>query len=318
MSLVSAGCAGSTSTADPGGGTDDEPFPERGLTIVSTSSAGAPIDLLAREIAAAVEPQLEQDVTVLNQPGGSGLVGMAAVAQAPADGYTLLIEATGVTSVTQLPSSPVSWEDFVPVARLELDPFVLFVNPDRGRESLQDLVDEAAASDVPLTIGGFAIGSPHHIRAVMFSEQAEIDMEWVSYDIGSDAMTALLGGNVDAVVSNASQIAKFGDEVLPLAHSAEKPLPGAPDVPSFADSGFEKLEGYHWRGILAKKGTPEPVLDRLHQAFSEAATSDRFLAHLDTTGNLDGTMPREEFVELYEGQAETDRAVLAEIGLLDD
>lgn len=291
-------------------------FPEKPIKINVGSAAGAPIDIMSRQFAEIAQEYIGQTISVENRPGGSTQVAMAYTLSQPADGYELQAEASSLTTVLQTRDAELSYEEFVPIVRLELDPFALYVHPESGLETIDDFINKVKESEGELKVGGYGTGSPHHITAMQLAQSNDIEFKWVAYNSGSDAITDLIGGSLDAVMSNGSQMVRYEDQIVMLGHTAEEPLPKFPDVPSFQDQGHDIVK-YHWRGLLAKKGTPQEVIDVLVDAFTEAQNSPEWEEYLDNVGNLNGYMPQPEFETFIHKQAEIDLKVLQELGLAD-
>ncbi|BCJ87700.1 tripartite tricarboxylate transporter substrate binding protein [Effusibacillus dendaii] len=290
-------------------------FPNKPISIVLPSSAGAPIDVMARKLAEVASKYLNNvPINIVNKTGGSGMVAMAYTQSQPANGYTLHGEATGITSVLQMKGAQFRYSDFVPVSRIELDPFALFVKEGGKYKTLQDLIDDAKKNPGKITIGGYGTGTPHHIVAMDFAEKAGVDVKWVAFNSGTDAITAVMGDSLDAALTNTSSIERFVGKAKVLAHSSEKPISKYPDLKSFKDQGFDIVK-YHWRGLFVKAGTPKEIVDRLADGFNKAVKDPEFQKYLNTVGNLSGEIARDDFEKIVNNQASGDLTVLKKLNL---
>lgn len=292
-------------------------YPSGPIELVVPTAPGSSADRTVRKIAPLLETELDETVTVRNRPGGSGLVAMNYAQQQPADGQTWTLEGTGMPAVLAVNDTQIDMEDFEPVTKIELDPFVLYVHPDNPADTLDEFIENAAQNPGSVTVGGYGSGSPHHLTTAQLADKSDVELRWVPYESGSDAVTDLIGKNLDAVLSNASQIPAFGDELKPLAHTADEQIPHAPELPSFADEGYPDLTRYHWRGVLAKAGTPPDVLDEMHAAISAAVKSEEFQQYLQETGTIPGVVPRDEMKAQLAQQTESDLAILRDLGMLE-
>jgi putative tricarboxylic transport membrane protein len=291
-------------------------FPNEPISIILPSSAGAPIDVMARKLAESASKHLNNvPINVINKTGGAGMVAMAATQMEKADGYTLHAEATGITSVLQLDGAPFKYTDFIPVSRIELDPFALFVKEGGEYQTIQDVIKDAKENPGEITIGGYGTATPHHLVAMQFAEEAGVNLKWVAFNSGSDAITAVMGNNLDLALSNISSLQRFEGKVKALAHSSEKPLNNFPNLKSFKEQGFG-IEKYHWRGLFVKRGTSTEIVNQLEVAFNKAIEEPEFQKYLDTAGNLSGGIDRHEFEQIIEDQADGDLSALKKLNLI--
>lgn len=292
-----------------------EDYPSEPIKIVHGSSAGAPQDVMLRQLAPHLEEVAGVPIVVEPRPGGSGQVAMAYLKGQPADGYTILNDATGITSILQLPGAAHDWQDFTPLYRIQLDPFALYVQRDGKYATLEELIKSMSEQPGMIRIGGYGSGSPHQLTALAMAEEAGVEMVWVPYSSGTDAINAVMGGDIDAAMSNISVYGRFKEKTKVLAVTSEEQLEAYPKVPTFRDEGYD-LARYHWRGMFLKDGTPEEVVDALYRMIGEAVQSESFQQYLADSSTLPGDIPRAEFEQMLQEQAESDRKTLTEIGML--
>lgn len=293
----------------------EEGYPSEPIKIIHGSSAGAPQDVMLRQLAPHLEEAAGVPIVVEPRPGGSAQVAMAYLKGQPADGYTILNEATGITSVLQLPGAAHEWQDFTPLYRIQLDPFALYVQRDGNYATLEEFI--AAMKEQPgmIRIGGYGSGSPHQLTALAMAAEAGVKMVWVPFSSGTDAINAVMGGEIDAAMSNISVYGRFKERTKVLAVTSEEKLEAHPKVPTFRDEGFD-LARYHWRGMFVKEGTPPEIVDELNRLVGEAVQSEGFQQYLAESSTLPGDMPRTEFEQMLQEQAEADRKTLTEIDML--
>lgn len=284
------------------------------VRIIHGSNAGAPQDVMLRILAEEMQKALGQPVIVDPRPGAEGQIAMTALKQAPADGQTIFSDGTGITSILQIPGAQHKWTDFEPLYRIQLDPFALYAR--RGKYAdLKSFVAEMRTQPGNVRVGGYAANGPHRITLMMVAKQAKGEFTWIPYDSGTRAITAVMGDHMEGSLSNVSVYPSFKEKTVILAHSAETRLAQFPDIPTFKELGIDVVR-YHWRGMFVKRGTPEPVIDRLFDAVGRAVKSQRFQDYLRDTATLDGTMPRTAYAKMLEEQAKADTQMLHEMGAL--
>ncbi|WP_373086579.1 Bug family tripartite tricarboxylate transporter substrate binding protein [Sneathiella sp.] len=292
-------------------------YPSRPIKIVHGSSAGAPQDVMLRKLAESMTKAAGVAVVVEPRPGGTGQVAMAYLKGQAADGYTIFSDATGITSVLQLPGAAYKWTDFTPLYRIQLDPFALYVKRDGKYASLKDLLKDMKAHPEEVRIGGYGTGSPHQLTALFLADEADVQLNWVPYKSGSDAIAAVMAGDLDAAMSNISVYNRFKEKTLVIGVTSEERVKAHPDVPTIDEQGF-KLARYHWRGMFVNNGTDPAVVDKLYAIVDKGVNSEEFQAYLTKSSTLQGTMSRADFVKMLEVQAANDAVTLKKIGMIKD
>lgn len=292
----------------------EDKFPSHPILIVHGSKPGAPQDVMLRVLAKQMSAVLHQGVDVQGRPGGTGQAAMGFMIGQPANGYTIFSDATGITSVLQLPGASFKWTQLQPVYRMQLDPFALYAKEGKYK-SLKDFFDAAKSHPGSLRVGGYGVGSPHQITMLLLAQQAGTKITWVPFDSGSKAIAAVIGGTIDAAMSNISVYRSFKGKAEVLGVSSAERVKPFDEVPTFKEQGYDMVR-YHWRGCFVKKGTPAPVVATLHKAVGEAVKSPEFQKYLKDTATLDGTMSTQEFEQLLEKQAKDDLVVLKQLGMV--
>lgn len=291
-------------------------FPSGPIKIVHGSSAGAPQDVMVRRLAAQMEAVAGVPVVVEPRPGGTGQVAMAYLKGQAADGHTIFNDATGITSVLQLPGAAHEWTDFKPLYRIQLDPFALYTSRDGEYEDLDSLLAAMKANPGQIRVGGYGTGSPHQITTLMLGELAGVEPTWVPFSSGGDAIGAVMAGDIEAAMSNISVYGRFKERTRVVAVTSEERVEAHPDVPTFRELGHD-LARYHWRGMFVHGDTPEETVEKLHAIVDEAVASEDFQAYLAESSTLEGTMSRAEFQSLLEEQAVADEKMLKSLGMLE-
>jgi tripartite-type tricarboxylate transporter receptor subunit TctC len=247
-------------------------FPAKPITIVHGLGAGSGTDLSARRLADEVSKEAGVPVIVEPRAGANSVLALQTVSRAAPDGYTVLY-ATSTTQVLNtlfykdLPGDPIA--DFVPVAGLTHAFQVMVVAADSPVNNVADFIARAKKAAQPLTFGS-ATGSMR-MGGELFKQMTGVDLLHVPYKVTAASMTDLMGGRIDTVFADlvvAVPLIKSG-KVKPLAVTALKRLDALPAVPTLDESGLKGYENSFWSGIFAPKGTPEPVVRRLHELFSK-------------------------------------------------
>ena len=263
-------------------------YPDRPVKLVVPFPAGGGADNLARMIMPRVAQALGVPIVIENKPGAGGNVGAEFVARAAPDGYTLLYGTNGTHAINEtlygnLRFDPVA--DFAPVSRMTQIAAMLIVYPELPVNSVSDLIKYAKAHPNKLNFASAGNGTTSHLAGELFKTMAGIDIVHVPYRGGAAAATDLMAGQVQMMIDvmpNAYPLAK-GGKVRGLAVSTARRFPGAPELPTIAESGVPGFDVSAWDGIFAPAGTPPAVIDRLNaairQALDEPELRDQLIAH---------------------------------------
>lgn len=252
-------------------------FPERPVTLVVPYAPGGSADALARVLAVRIGARLGTSVIVDNRPGASGTIGAAFAAKAPADGYTLLYDATPYSINPHLfPRMPYASHALQPLSLVSLAPNILIVKADSPIKDLNDLVSRAKASPGKLNFASGGSGTVQRLAAELFRQKLGLDMVHVGYKSGGPAIVDVTGGQVDFMFSTiaASSSLVSSGKLRALAATSPERSRRLPDVPTIAETVIPGYEAYEWNGILLPAGTPAPIADKLHQAIVEVLKED--------------------------------------------
>jgi tripartite-type tricarboxylate transporter receptor subunit TctC len=243
-------------------------FPQRTVTIVVPFTPGTGADLIARVVQPRLAQRLKVAVVVDNKPGASGAIGTEFVANAQADGHTLLFTATSHGTVPALRKNlrfdPA--RSFEPVALTATSAMAFVVSMQSGVDTFQDFVALARRKPGELYYSSPGNGSIQHLTAELVKLETGIDMVHVPYKGSSGAATDLVGGRVQATVAAVQTMAPFvqSGRLRMLAVFSEQRSPAFPEVPTMKELGHPKLIVDTWYGIFAPAGTPHVVVDRLN------------------------------------------------------
>ena len=242
-------------------------WPDKPLKLVVPYPAGGNTDNTARLLATQLGQRLGQQVVVDNRPGGSGTIGAAAVAKAPADGYTLLLDATAFTVNPSLfPKLPFdAAKDFAPISLVLQVPLLMVVPANSPFQSVADLAKAARARPGHLTYASAGNGGAQHLAGELFKQGQKVAITHIPYRGGAPALTDLIGGQVDMMFSATTASGPFvkSGKLRALAISSPRRVEGWESVPTVAESGVPGFQVSEWNGLFAPAGTPRPVLERL-------------------------------------------------------
>ena len=242
-------------------------WPDKPLKLVVPYPAGGNADNTARLLATQLGQRLGQQVVVDNRPGGSGTIGAAAVAKAPADGYTLLLDATAFTVNPSLfPKLPFdATKDFAPISLVLQVPLLMVVPANSPFQSVADVAKAARARPGHLTYASAGNGGAQHLAGELFKQGQKVAITHIPYRGGAPALTDLIGGQVDLMFSATTASGPFvkSGKLRALAISSPRRVEGWESVPTVAESGVPGFQVSEWNGLFAPAGTPRPVLERL-------------------------------------------------------
>jgi tripartite-type tricarboxylate transporter receptor subunit TctC len=246
----------------------DDAWPSRPIHIVVPYPAGGIADRVAREVAQGMQESLKQTVVVDNRPGAAGNIGMDFVARQPADGYTIVLAPASNLTVNAVLFSKLPYDvdrDFAPLSLLISTPQVLLVSPSLPVNTVQDLINYSKANPGKLNYAEPGVGSFGHLAAELLKTNSGADMTGIPYQGAAPAVTDLMAGQVQVMfneVVTAAAYVKSG-RVKPLAVASKNRAPWLPDVPTVSEPGQRGFEVSSWYAMMARKGTPQPVLDTL-------------------------------------------------------
>ena len=250
-----------------------EAYPNRPIAIVVPFPPGGVADLTARPVAAALEKILKTPVGVVNKTGAAGAVGMQYVATSKPDGYTLLLALSSISIIPEadkLFGRPPAFtvDQFDPIALLSADPTILVVRAESPWKTAQEFIEDARKRPDQISYSSSGVYGTLHMAMELLQQAAGIKLRHVPFPGGGPAVTALLGGHVDALASGPSVVLpqiKAG-KLRALAGWGEQRIGALPEVPTFKELGYPGAEFYIWAGLFAPRGTPEPVLAKLRES----------------------------------------------------
>ncbi len=265
-------------------------WPSKTIRFVVPYPPGGPTDLMARLLQGELTKRLGVAVVVDNKGGAGGNLGSAEVAkQAPADGHTLLLAASGPMAVNptlykSMPFNPMT--DLAPVMQISSFPLVLEVNPNLGVKSVKELIALAKQSKSTLSFASAGNGTPQHLAGELFNTQMGVDIAHIPYKGAGPALNDVIGGQVgvmfDILGSSLPHI--NSGKLVPLAVTSAKRVPQLPNVPTMAEAGVTGYEFGAWHGIAVRSGTPPAIIEKLNSTLNAIFKEPEFRTKWEAIG----------------------------------
>jgi putative tricarboxylic transport membrane protein len=258
-------------------------FPEKPITLIVHAGAGGGSDIFSRTLSAAFDKEklLPQPIVVENKPGGSGAIAFAYVAGKKGDPHFLLTAVTSFLTTPILRKSTSNHKDFTSIANFAFDEYIVIVKADSKYKTTKDLIAAAKAAPKKITVGGTQLGSSDSVCAYLLEKTGGVQFNFIVFNSGGEVNAALMGGHIDWAVANpgeALELAKAG-KVRTLGVFAEKRLPGAPDVPTLKEQGFDAIYVQN-RGLVAPGGVSAEVRKVYEDVFQRYMKTDIWKSYL--------------------------------------
>lgn len=295
-------------------------YPDKPVRLVVPWPAGGLVDIAARLAGAGLQSQLGQPFVIENKPGAGGAIGADAVSHAAPDGYTLVLTTSALNmnaALKRVPGFSIS-NDFAPVAAVAYAPSVLVVRPSLGVKTVPELIALARTKPGKISYASAGQGSPAHLYGELFKSLAKVDMVHVPYKGAPQAMSDLLAGEVDLLFANAAVAVPQikADRVRALAVTSVQRFAAAPELPTLVEAGLPGFEADQWLGILAPRGTPPIVIQRLRTAIAQTLSKDETRAKLAQSGmSAAGPATSAEFTALLNREFDTWQALVKSANL---
>lgn len=275
-------------------------FPNKPIKIIIGFPAGGPLDAHIRLLTDRLQTTLGQSVIIDYKAGAGGTVGAQFVAQAPADGYTLLLANTGTMVINpaiynQLPYDTL--KDFQPIARTAQQPLALIVNNEVPAQSLREFIDYIRRNPGKVNYGSAGNGGISHLVPEMLKQETKTFMVHIPYRGSAPAFMDLMAGQVQFMAESIPQAANYAKQgkLRALAVTSSKRNPALPDVPTVNETGVAKLEVVGFYGVLAPKNTPHDVVLKLSNAFKQTLESKEIQQKMVSQGADPAFLNAEDF-----------------------
>ena len=291
-------------------------WPSKPVKIIVPFGPGGFTDVVARTLQKELAPALGQPIIIENRPGAGSTIGTDAVAKAAPDGYTLvMVSTTHVISphlYKKMTYDPI--RDFAPVMKLVEGPYVMVVHPSLGVSTVQEFVALAKKRPNEIFFASSGNGSAQHLVGALFMQMAGVKLTHVPYKGSNAAMQDLLGGQVKlSFVGMPNALPNLG-KLKALAVTTTKRSPDLPDVPTMDEAGVKGYEATIWLGMLAPKGTPREIVDKLNADIRKVLADPEARKLMRKAGVEVATSTPEEFQALMERELDRWGKVVKETG----
>jgi tripartite-type tricarboxylate transporter receptor subunit TctC len=288
-----------------GGPAQAQDYPTRQVTIVVPLAAGSGMDSLVRLYAEKLQVALGKPVVVDNRPGAALMLAAAAVAAAPADGYTLLVSTSSAMAINPVLYKKVNYDhvkDFVPISFYVKSPFILVVNPDLPAKSVPELIKHLKDSKSPLSYSSPGAGVAQHLSIEYMKKRFQLDITHVPYKNTPQSIQDIAAGHVQLGFAEAgASLPLIRDGKLrALAVSATTRIPSLPDVPPFAEAAnAPDFEAVSWHVLFAPAATPKPIIERLHREMKKIMADPEMIRLTEKIGLLPVDSPDVDGIQKY-------------------
>jgi tripartite-type tricarboxylate transporter receptor subunit TctC len=283
-------------------------YPTKPITFIVPYGAGGGADSRSRQIGLQLSTLLKTPVIIENKAGAGGNIGTEYIAKAAPDGYTIGMGNFAPLAVNKALFKSLRYDpekDLVPIILVERGPLVLVVQPNSSYYSINDVIKDAKAKPGKLTFASGGIGGSHQLSAELFEQSANIEMIHVPYKSGAAGLTDLMGGSVNMMFDqmySAMPSIKAG-KLRPIAITSKTRSPLLKDVPSFTELGFPQIVVNNWQGLIAPKGTPKAIIDKLNLAVNQILKDPQLRDFMLQQGNEVGGGTPEEFAALIKSES---------------
>ncbi|VCU68229.1 Tripartite tricarboxylate transporter family receptor [Pigmentiphaga humi] len=294
-------------------------FPDKPVKLALPFPPGGSADTITRAMAERLQAQLQQPFLIENRPGAAGNVATRHIAKAPADGYNLLVGVTGALVINPnlytLDYDPA--KDFIGVSMVARAPVAIVADPNAGIGSIKQLIEQAKAKPGALAYATNGVGTSHHLAAELFRQSAGLDMRNVPYKGTPEALQDIIGGRVPIGFMDltASIPLVASGKLKALATTGTGRSPALPDVPTVAEAGLPGFSADTWVAIMAPKGTPGPVVDKLSAEIKTALALPELRARAQTQGLEVISSTPAELQDFLRSEAEKWKRVIKEAGI---
>lgn len=264
-----------------------DPWPTKPIRVLMPFGAGGSMDILSRLLAPIVSESLGQPVVVENRAGATGTVAMAAVASAPADGYTLMFTGSSFPIVSLLMRNlPFTMDAFTPLSRLTIGPTILAVPSQLGVKNIAEFVAAAKAQPGKWSYGSSGIGTSVHMGGELFKRDAGVDLAHVPYRATPAIVADLLESRLQMSVLGVTDVRQYvlSGQIRGLALSHSERMREFPDLPTFAEVGYPNVRASNDFGIAIRADTPAPIRARLEEAYRTAVRRPEIVQRLADIG----------------------------------
>lgn len=295
-------------------------WPDQTIRLVVPFAPGGGSDAVGRILAQHLSGRLGQSVVVENRAGAGGSIGASQVARAAPDGYTLLLGSSSEIILFPAVNPKVTYDplkDFAPVSQVAAVPLVVAANPGLKVNNMKELISYAKSKPNDTNYGSAGVGSSTHLAMALLLSKSGITMNHVPYKGSAAVVTDLMGGSLHAAMPTLSAVLPYrqDDRVKLLAVSTKERSPLLPELPGMAESGIADYDISLWTGILAPRGTPQAVLEKLNKEINEVLAMAEVKQALANQGAEAGGSSIEQFTRKIGDEAALWKGVVKESGI---
>lgn len=275
-----------------------EQYPDRAVEFIVPWAPGGGSDVLMRLVSNHIEPHLSQPMPVINMPGVSGTTGLADLADRENDGYTVGQVHDGFMASHHTGLTQNNWDDYEPIAAITASPQYLTVSADSDWETFEDFVEYAQENPGEIRFG-VTLGGVPHIHGAMIEEAENLSFRYVGFEGTGERIRSLVGGHIDAAMGDIASSLQFveNDDLRFLAVGHTERMRQTPDVPTFAELGYEDLNLSILRGLIAPQDTPAERIEVVAAALEAMAAEEEFVTRVNNAGAEVQFMGPEEYRE---------------------
>jgi tripartite-type tricarboxylate transporter receptor subunit TctC len=295
-------------------------YPSKPIRLLVPFSAGGTTDVLARLVGQKLSEAYGQQVVIDNRPGANGNIGTEMAVKAPADGYTIVMAFDGTIAINPSIYPKMSYspqKDLAAIVSVAQVPLLMVVHPDVPAKSLAEFVAYAKANPGRINYSSAGPGSTGHLTGELLKGRAGINMIHIAYKGGGQAVQDLLGGQIQMLLTGLATAEGHlkSNKIRALAFTSGKRMPGAPDVPTFAESGYPGLEVLSWYGIMAPTGTPQDIVRKLNADINRILQAPDVRERLATLGTEPTGGTPDQFAETIRADTARWAKVVSDAGI---
>ncbi|TDG00101.1 tripartite tricarboxylate transporter substrate binding protein [Paenibacillus piri] len=327
LALTACGAGGGSKAANGGAPADGKKteksaakpdFPKRAITLLVPYAAGGGTDATARALAKAAEKTIGQSITIVNKTGGGGAVGFVEGANAKPDGYTVTMVTVELATLHHLGLTPITYKEFKPIAQINFDPSAITVKADAKWKTAKEFMDYVKAHPGEVKLGNSGPGSIWHLSGAAIEKATGAKFNHVPFDGAGPAVTALLGGHIDAVPVSPAEVKTHVDsgKLKTLAIVDGKPSDALPGVKTLEEeTGIKPTYLGPWRGVVVPKNTPNDIAKVLEDGFMKAAEDPEFKDYMKKSGLGQVVKDHQGFGKLMEESDKSFGELIPALGL---
>jgi tripartite-type tricarboxylate transporter receptor subunit TctC len=301
--------------------TSTDAYPTKPVRVIVSTSASGGTDFVARLMGQKLTEALGQSVVIDNRPGATGLIGMEIVARSAPDGHTLLVINVGHLMAALLRDASFDiTKDLMPISLLASTPVMLVMHPSVPARTLAEFLALAKSQPRKINYASGGLGGVQHLATELLKREAGIDLLHVPYKGTGPGLVDLLAGQVQVTLTSVPSVIPYvkAGRLRAVAVTGQTRLPGAPDIPTFSESGLPGVDVVIWYGLLAPLNTPRPVIDKLTRSINQIVKSSDMRERMLRDGaDPVGSSPV-EYARYFKSEREKWLKVLRQIGLQKD